>query len=148
MAASLFDHSLDWNGPVLTTPDLWRVHRSVTSGVVTMPPRSYDRYGSCFSLQAPPDLFPKALALDIEARDTAVPSMLYSLSGCKGTDEFWAIWTRSEVAAKLLNIPILAWIRTHGLLSTIEKNSPHFSPDLKTRTLLTSSHVISFGYIV
>lgn len=129
---------------MLTTADGWKIHRVVQPGVGTIP-CSYDRHGTCFGLEPPARFCGARVALDVEALDTPLPPMLFSSSGCGRAVEFWVRWTRTEVAAKLFDMPIAAWLRTYGLLPADGRELLRFFPSLRLRTLLTPSHVMSFG---
>lgn len=56
----------------------------------------------------------ESAAVDVEQWTAAVPEALARRWPLPRT-EFWAAWTRAEVHAKLLDTPILTWVRTHGL---------------------------------
>ena len=53
-------------------------------------------------------------ACDIEAYDRPVPAPLRP-RGCTAL-EFFARWTATEVVAKVLQIPVVIWIREQGLV--------------------------------
>lgn len=52
------------------------------------------------------------LAIDAEVTGAAVPP---ALADRFGRDSFWARWTRAESLSKLLRVPIVLWLRRHGL---------------------------------
>jgi hypothetical protein len=52
------------------------------------------------------------LAIDAEVTRAEVPP---ALAARYGGDAFWARWTRAESLSKLLQLPILLWLRRHGL---------------------------------
>jgi hypothetical protein len=57
-----------------------------------------------------------------------------------GHADFWERWTRAETAAKLVDEPIVVWLRAHGLTD----------PDPGTFALSTSRHgslVVTTGWL-
>lgn len=50
--------------------------------------------------------------LDAELADQPVPR---ALAARYGAHDFWVRWTRSEALAKLADVPIVVWLRKHGL---------------------------------
>ena len=52
------------------------------------------------------------VAVDAEAVEQPVPGLLARRWRCAEPDLFWTLWTATEVASKLVNTPILAWIST------------------------------------
>lgn len=52
------------------------------------------------------------LAIDAEVTDAAVPA---ALAARYGRDSFWPRWTRAESLSKLFRMPIVLWLRRHGL---------------------------------
>lgn len=52
------------------------------------------------------------VAVDAEVAGQTVPGLLARRWRCSEPDLFWKLWTATEVASKLVNIPILAWIST------------------------------------
>lgn len=52
------------------------------------------------------------LAIDAEVTDAAVPP---ALAERFGRHSFWARWTRAESVSKLMRVPIVLWLRRHGL---------------------------------
>ncbi|MDF8262940.1 hypothetical protein [Luteipulveratus flavus] len=59
------------------------------------------------------------LAVDAELAAQRVPGAVVRrarLTEPVEPQDFWARWTRAEVLAKLLDVPILLWVREHGLL--------------------------------
>jgi len=53
-------------------------------------------------------------AVDAESRHARVPASLARRYPLPRPD-FWVAWTRAEVHAKLLGVPILSWLKAHGL---------------------------------
>lgn len=89
-------------------------------------------------------------ALDAERLDQRVPVVLQRLarrgSGLDPTslpaEQLWQQWTRAEVLAKLLDVPILTWIGRYGL--TLPDRLPTPLP-VAVRTLLVEDVVVSVG---
>lgn len=54
-------------------------------------------------------------AIDAELSGRPVPPALAAATGIHRSADFWPAWTRAECAAKLLDVPILVWVRRHGL---------------------------------
>lgn len=54
------------------------------------------------------------VVLDAELAEASVPP---ALAARFGTEDFWARWTAAECAAKVHDIPIILWLRQHGLTS-------------------------------
>ncbi|AKU18817.1 hypothetical protein VV02_10615 [Luteipulveratus mongoliensis] len=54
--------------------------------------------------------------------------------------DFWRRWTQAEVLAKLLDVPILLWVRTHRLVAPTELDA-----SVALRTVLYDDLVITFG---
>lgn len=59
-----------------------------------------------------PSLPGHRLAIDAEVTDAPVPP---ALAARFGTRSFWAGWTRAESLAKVFGVPIVVWLRRHGL---------------------------------
>lgn len=53
--------------------------------------------------------------MDAELGAQDVPPALARRFGVADPDAFWPAWTRAEVAAKLADVPILAWLQRHEL---------------------------------
>ena len=68
----------------------------------------------------------------------AVPRSLGRRFGAKDPLDFWRLWTTNEVAAKLLDIPILLWLTRYGLRRAVR--------GVSTRTLEIDDVVISCGW--
>lgn len=92
-------------------------------------------------------------ALDAERLDQRVPPALRRLAGRgRGLDPtalppevLWQQWTRAEVLAKLLDVPILTWIGRHGL--TLPERLPTPLP-VAVCTLRVEDVVVSLGLAV
>lgn len=56
----------------------------------------------------------RGLAVDAEQTHAPVPPSLAARWALPPA-RFWTAWTRAEVHAKLLDVPILAWLQGHGL---------------------------------
>lgn len=54
----------------------------------------------------------RGVVIDAEIADQPVPA---TLGEHFGTEDFWARWTQAECAAKLADLPVLLWVRLHGL---------------------------------
>lgn len=67
------------------------------------------------------------LAIDAELTDAAVPP---ALAARYGRDSFWARWTRAESLSKLFRVPIVLWLRRHGL-----RVPPHVPAVWRTLTI-------------
>ena len=52
------------------------------------------------------------VVVDAELGEQVVPGLL---SRRFGIEDFWQRWTRAECAAKLTGVPIVDWIKRHGL---------------------------------
>lgn len=52
------------------------------------------------------------VVLDAELAEARVPA---ALAARFGTEDFWGRWTATECAAKAHDVPIMMWIRQHGL---------------------------------
>ena len=78
------------------------------------------------------------IAVDAELAHQPVPSSLGRRFGAADPLEFWRLWTTNEVAAKLLDVPILLWLARYGLRTQV--------PGVSTRTLEIDDVVISCGW--
>ncbi len=58
-----------------------------------------------------PDEVAGSCACDIEWNEPAAPPVLAGL--VSGGADFWRFWVLAEVTAKLLDLPILEWVRRH-----------------------------------
>ena len=64
----------------------------------------------------PSKLRSASFAVDAEIITQPVPPALRArLAAAVETAEFWRRWTRAEVCAKLFDVPIVVWVRRHGL---------------------------------
>jgi hypothetical protein len=54
-------------------------------------------------------------AIDAEIADQPVPAALAARTGISDPAGFWPAWTAAEVAAKLLDVPMVMWLAAHGL---------------------------------
>ena len=61
------------------------------------------------------------IAVDAELASTPVPPALAARFGVTDPDRFWVLWTRCETAAKLYDVPILTWVRRHGLRDPVPR---------------------------
>jgi hypothetical protein len=75
-------------------------------------PASYDWTGVRYEWRTASD-GPRRLALDVERLDTPRPDCLVPRGWT--TDSFLAAWTRAEVIAKLLGVPVLVRVKRHPL---------------------------------
>ncbi|NUR05488.1 MAG: hypothetical protein HOQ22_01910 [Nocardioidaceae bacterium] len=72
--------------------------------------RSHLSDGRCVGWFAPPGDATN-VAVDAELEVAPPPA----LAARFGADRFWERWTRAECAAKLSDVPIVVWLRRHGL---------------------------------
>jgi hypothetical protein len=86
---------------------------TVLSGV-RGPIRSYDHHGVCFSWQPPPGLSLARAAIDVEGMSNPSESYMRARFGLP-SDVFLRRWTATEALAKVLDQPILDFVKTHGL---------------------------------
>jgi hypothetical protein len=77
-------------------------------------------------------------AVDAELATQAVPPALARRTGIADPARFWPLWTRAEVACKLLDVSILVWLRRYGL-------EPPPLPGIRIGTHLLDDVVISVG---
>jgi hypothetical protein len=76
--------------------------------------RSYDHRGTVYSWQPPQGLVYHRAALDVEAKNqpsVAEMAMRHSLT----ESAFLRRWVTTEAIAKVMDIPILDYLKTHGL---------------------------------
>lgn len=57
-----------------------------------------------------------ARAVDVEPAHAAVSPRLAHRVGTDDPAVVWSLWTRAEVAAKLLDLPVLSWLDWPGLV--------------------------------
>jgi hypothetical protein len=76
------------------------------------------------------------LAVDAELLSQSVPPALATRFAPKSRLAFFVAWTQAECTAKLLSVPVLVWLREHGL-----RGDPH----LRLRTILCRDIVITIG---
>jgi hypothetical protein len=78
-------------------------------------PRAYDHLGNRLSWFPPGDWGVKKSACDLEdcSRDVSFMAAQFGVQ----TVEFHQRWVASEVLAKLADVPILEWLKTHGLFA-------------------------------
>lgn len=79
-----------------------------------------------------------SIAVDAELAHQPVPPSLGRRFGAVDPLDFWRLWTTNEVAAKLLDVPILLWLARYGLRTQV--------PGVSTRTLEIDDVVISCGW--
>jgi hypothetical protein len=58
-------------------------------------------------------------AVDAEIAAQLVPVSLAERTGVGDPDVFWPRWTAVEVAAKLLDVPVVMWLAEHGLSARV-----------------------------
>jgi len=58
-------------------------------------------------------------AVDAEIAAQLVPVALAERTGVGDPDVFWPRWTAVEVAAKLLDVPVVMWLAEHGLSARV-----------------------------
>ena len=99
--------------------------------------RSYLADGRVVRLRPAPHA-PGRWAVDAELTAQPVPPLLARRTGISDPARFWPLWTRTEVACKLLDISILVWLRRYG----IEAPAPD---GLRIGTHVLDDVVISIG---
>jgi hypothetical protein len=77
--------------------------------------RSYDHHGVCFCWQPPPRLSLARAAIDVEEKSNPSDSYLGARFGLP-SDAFLRRWTATEALAKVLDQPVLDFIKKQGLL--------------------------------
>lgn len=98
--------------------------------------RSHLGDGRCISWSPrslPPGLH---VALDAELADRCVPAALSVWAGGLPSAVFWERWTRVETSCKLREVPVVLWLRRHGL---------HEDPALALRTFRHGPAVVTCG---
>lgn len=55
-------------------------------------------------------------AVDAELADRTVPARLAQWAHTPDPEAFWPAWTRAEAACKLLDVPVVVWLRRYGLV--------------------------------
>jgi len=78
------------------------------------------------------------IAVDAELAHQPVPRSLGRRFGTADPFDFWRLWTTNEVAAKLLDVPILLWLARYGLRTHV--------PEVTTRTLVIDDVVVACGW--
>lgn len=78
------------------------------------------------------------IAVDAELTSHPVPRAIGRRFGTGDPLELWRLWTSNEVAAKLLDVPILVWLTRYGLRTHV--------PGITTRTLVIDDVVVSCGW--
>ena len=112
-----------WGGIVITD--------SKASG-----PASYDVHGLRFVF-VPAAQDSANYAIDVESRDTEVPPFLAQQFGPSDTP-FFEYWTKLEVAAKLLERPVIELVKENLCLNLLHEN-------LSMRRVDTPTHWIVVG---
>lgn len=85
------------------------------------------------------------LAVDAELLGQRVPPVLLRRAGVAADlpeRDVWRQWTRAETVAKLLDVPILLWVREHGL--TVPAGAGDEAP-LALRTVEHAGLVVTMG---
>jgi hypothetical protein len=100
-------------------------------------PRTRLSDGSTLVWRTPQALHGMATAVDAELLGQPVPPTLALRFPDLPRPEFWSQWTQAEVTAKLLDTPILLWLRAHGLKA---------GPGLAIRCLTLGSMIVSVGW--
>ena len=76
--------------------------------------RSYDHRGVVYSWQPPRSLAYRRAALDVEAKDQPSVAEMSARHGLTKS-AFLRRWVTTEAIAKVLDVPILDYLKTHGL---------------------------------
>jgi hypothetical protein len=76
--------------------------------------RSYDHHGVCFSWQPPPGLSLVRAAIDVEEKSNPSASYMRARFGLS-SDAFLKRWTATEALTKVLDQPVLDFVKKHGL---------------------------------
>jgi hypothetical protein len=76
--------------------------------------RSYDHLGAVFSWEPPLVLSYRRAALDVEAKDQPSVAEMSARHGLTEA-EFLRRWVTTEAIAKVLDVPILDYLKKHGL---------------------------------
>lgn len=76
------------------------------------------------------------LAVDAELLDQPVPPALAARFLPVSREAFFVAWTQAECAAKLRAIPLLVWLRDHGLRG---------DPKLRTCTIVSGDLVVTIA---
>ena len=108
---------------------------------------SYDHTGCLFAWEPPADVRIARAAIDVEAREQAsATAMANRFELC--SDEFLARWTATEALAKVLDEPILSFLRREGLCpaASCEWQRTQFGAWL--RTLEHPTHCITAAVIL
>lgn len=114
--------------------------------------RAYDHHGRLFSWQPRMAGIVRA-AIDVEATDSQGHDALRRRYGL-AADEFLQRWTATEVVAKLLDQPVLSFLRSYGLVAArFEWHAPALTlsnsgraPQIWLCNIATASHWIALGY--
>jgi hypothetical protein len=77
--------------------------------------RSYLADGRGVTWNLPDELIPHA-AIDAELATQPVTSRIARRTGSTEPEVVWPRWTRCEVVAKLLDLPVLSWLDWPGLI--------------------------------
>jgi hypothetical protein len=79
-------------------------------------------------------------AVDAEIAAQRVPTALAERTGVGDPAVFWPRWTAVEVAAKLLDVPVVMWLAEHGLSARVAADH-----DVVLRTVHHADLVITVG---
>lgn len=90
-------------------------------------------------------------ACDLESCARPVPAICRALLPGSSALEFLAAWTATEVVAKLLGVPIMTWIRAHGLVACPPRRAMRHAHGgslvaLRNAVLPRYEAVITLGY--
>ncbi len=103
--------------------------------------RSYDAHGRVLAWR-PPSL-DGGWACDVEASTTEAPA-LAARFGCSG-GSLLQRWVLTETVAKLLDVPVLAFSRQHGLLPESPVGVPFEAPGFGRRIRLLALRPAALG---
>ena len=104
-------------------------------------PRSYDSRGKSVVWRPAEPLNGFVCACDCERIDTAISVEVFGRYGVQDRTQLLVKWTRLEVAAKLLNVPVLEILQKHGLDLESMTGLRHMT----FMTITWASHIVSLG---
>jgi hypothetical protein len=109
--------------------------------------RSYDHHGAAFSWQPPTGLDFRRAALDIEAKAQPSAKHMAERFGLS-VDEFLRRWTATEALAKVLNIPVLDFLKERGLAQEASEHWSQPATGVWVRAIAHQSHWAAVAVIL